>query len=283
MKPLILLFLAISVLTVPCSAYGQRKADVPSLYALSPPDLNTTVLPRRYNGANPEAIFAALEKRSKASQKDEFETTAAYQARLVASQTEKLVGTFGLNDIIPVVLASESLYGIDSQYNADAEELAVKITARSAIIGVRADLDKRALDVKYDFHAPTEYVGVNGYGARVTVEKSTTYIYSLLFQNFNSYSFELPARFSASGSVVTRLKLSPIEAKKAKESLRALLLIRLQTPSTEKGYISKKPTIQDPKETFAVYHYLVADVEQVWIYNYETGQVYKRLLPRQSN
>jgi hypothetical protein len=182
-----------------------------------------------------------------------------------------------------VVASTQSSFErIESQYNADTEELSVKITARSPVIGVTMALDQREIALKYDFQPTKTYTGVNGYGARVTVEKHFTSIYSVLFENFNSYASELPDRYSSSGTIITRLKLVPSAARAAKESLRALLFVRLRNPAVEKGYISKKPTVQDPHETFAVYYYLVADVEQLWLYNYESGQVYKVLIPRHS-
>lgn len=277
MRPSILAFLLLFVAST--FQAQQKRPAVSNAYAVTAVDATSARLSPNYRGVDPEALCDALEKRFKESSKGEFETTAAFEARLQRMQTEPLVGALTKDDLIPVVGVSDRILDrIESKYDADTEELTVTLEPQAPIIGVKMDFSRRSTSLKYNFRPTTTYVGVNAYGAKTTVEQSITYIYSLLFENVAAFSTNPPEQFSASSIIETRLKLTPSAARAAKENLRVLFLIRLVEPSIEKGYLSKKPTISAPRDTLAVYHYLHANVEQIWIYNYETGQIYKKLI-----
>ena len=261
---------------------GQRKRATPvSPYAITGLDTDIVRLPRNYRGVDPEALYKQLEKRSKESNKGEFETTVAFNARRQREQAEKVVGPLGLGDLIPIVAESNGgLEGVEANYDADAEELMVYFESKAPKIGVGVDLNRRAARLRFDLHPTTTYVGMNAYGAKAVIEKKVAYIYSLLFENISAFSGSPVDRYSDSGGgILSRLKLPPTSAREAKEKLRVLFLVRLSLPLIEKGYMSKKPTISEPTEYFVVYHHLVANVEQIWLYNFDTGEVYKKIRP----
>ena len=276
----ILLFL--TGLAVP--EYGQgRIAQKPegSVSATVPLDPAMTHLAPQYQGVDPRVIYNELERRSKLI-KGEFETTAEFNARMARVQAAPLIGTVMKDSTIPFTLANGEtmLDKVTTRYDADNGVLAVSIEMSAPIIGVEMDTDKRSLPLKYDFEASSSYVGQNAFGARVIIKKTFANIFELLIDNYRDYERVRPdSPVTFHHTITAKLEMTPAEAMGAKPTLKVLALVTLRDPYILEGYISHKPTVSEPRDTFAVYKYLVAELREFWIYDYASGRVYAKWRP----
>lgn len=280
------LIATITLLLLCSGTFGQKRrartsATVPS-HSTAQIDPSIKQLPRNYEGADPQILYEALEKRSKENVKGEFETTEAFKTRVAREETRPLTGSITRDGLIPLAVSKESdiFDKVTSLYDADKNELAISIEMDSAIIGVQADLDKRSLPLRYVFRPSSFYIGQNAYGARVKIEKRYTYIFALLLENFRDF-LTSPSR-SYKDVRTVRLNMTPIEALAAKPVLRVLVLARLREPYFRQGFTRHEPTVLEPKDTLSIYQYLVADATEFWFYNYATGEIYAKLQPRRA-
>lgn len=142
------------------------------------------------------------------------------------------------------------------------------------------DLDKRSVPLRYDFEPSTSYVGQNTYGTKVTIEKTSANVYELLIENFRDFE-RIPRDTSHTfrHTITAKLEMTPAEAMAAKPNLKVLALVRLRDPHILKGYVSHKPTVSEPRDTFAVYQYLVGEVKEFWIYDYPSGRIHAKWRP----
>jgi hypothetical protein len=275
----LLLYVASAIPEYAQRRLGQKPEE--SISATAPIDPTATQLKPQYRGINPGILYSELERRSNES-KGEFETTQAFNERMTKLQGRPLIGTISKDSLIPFTLASENtmLNKVTSRYDADKGVLAVSIEMTAPVVGVRMDLDKRSVPLRYDFQPSTSYVGQNAYGAKVTIEKTFANVYELLIENFRDFE-RVPRDSSLTfrHTITANLEMTPAEAMAAKPNLKVLALARLHDPYILKGYLSHKPTVSEPRDTFAVYHYLVCEVKEFWIYDYASGRIYAKWRP----
>jgi hypothetical protein len=272
-----------TLLALSVGGFGQKpraKTATAPTYSTVQIDPTSRHLPRQYQGIDPELLYGELEKRSKESAKGEFETTEAFKGRIARVEMTPLTGNITKDGLIPLAISKESdiFDKVTSRYDADKNELTVTIEMEAPIIGVQSDFDKRSMPLKYIFRPPSTYIGQNAYGAKVRIEKSYTYIFQILIENFRDFLVSQPGTYK--DAITVRLNMSPSVAMAVKADLRVLTMFRLREPYFEQGFTSHKPTIAEPKDTLGVYQYLVGDATQFWFYNYATGEIYAKLQPR---
>ncbi len=115
-----------------------------------------------------------------------------------------------------------------------------------------------------------DYVGTNSYGIKTTVRQSISYISSLTIENWNQGSWG-----------ILEVKMPIDKAIIAKNNSRILFIGKLIKPIHSSGYLSSKPTIQNPKDSAWIYNYLHLNLDEVWIFNGETGEIYAKIKPQQ--
>lgn len=122
--------------------------------------------------------------------------------------------------------------------------------------------------------------GSNAYGAKVIVKKEHANLYYLLLENYADFVNDpgLSRRGSSiDKSIWTKIKVDVVNARRLQDSLRLLVVGKLIEPYIEEGFLTSKPTINDPTELFAVFEYLQVQASELWVYGITTGQVLKRL------
>lgn len=278
---------AVATLFLLGAASGQRRSRPTTTttrptYAATEIDPNTKQLPRLYEGVDPATLYDELEKRSKQNRKGEFETTEAFNTRLATLEGKPLIGSIKKDALIPLSISNGSsiLDKVTSVYDADKNELTAGLELESPIIGVRAELEKRAARLKVLFGPTSTYVGQNAFGAKVQIEKRYTYVSEVLIENFRDFLTAPTGTYK--DTVTVNLRMGPSEAIAAKSNLRVLALLRLTDPYFKEGFMSHEPTVSEPRDTLTVFKYLVGDVSELWFYNYSSGQVYAKLQARTS-
>jgi len=253
----------------------QRQVAVSSKYSNAPFDPSIDKLPALYHGIDPEPLYKALEARKKRSTKGEFETSEDYRQRVRRDFAAPLVGSITQNSL----LAFET-YELETSYDADSGEMLVTSKLENPIIGVTPKFDLGSLKLSFRPEPTTTYVGSNAYGAKVIVKKERSSLYYLLLENYADFENDpgLSRRgYSVDKSISTKIKVDVVNAKHLKDSLRLLVVGKLIEPYIEEGFLTTKPTINDPTELFAVFEYLQVEASELLVYDITTGQVLKRL------
>lgn len=248
-----------AVLLVAAASSAHAQANGPAAQACRAL-VDTRVAPTAFEDA------AALTG-SVSLTKDEFETTAAYQARLEAARAN-VPSTF----VIPIELDKEH-----AVYNADAGKFTISASAfgRYGIdwfsafydsgSGISPSLSSQIGLVVASSETPTgTYEGQNAYGAKwdiVKIERRVDAIYQGAAPGYNIGLFGRDS-FPA---VSWDLPVPPENARAAKESMRAAVVVAPAAPfyfENTQG-ASGRITIQNPRDVTQVARVLVADIQCV--------------------
>jgi hypothetical protein len=253
----------------------QRRVAVSTNYSNAPFDSSIKKLPAFFYGTDPEALYRALEAKKKRSTKDEFETSEDYRQRVRRDLAAPLIGNISQNS----VLAFET-YELETSYDADSGEMLITSKVENPIIGVTPNFERGSLKLSFKPEPTTTYIGSNAYGAKVVVKKQRSSLYYLLLENYADFVNDpgLSRRgYSVDKSISTKIKVDVVNAKRLKDSLRLLVVAKLIEPYIDEGFLTTKPTINDPTELFAVFEYLQVEASELLVYDITTGQVLKRL------
>ena len=161
----------------------------------------------------------------------------------------------------------------------DADQQVLRVTAWMSQVKTDPLISKtretrQAITVRAIRDYKGSYVGENAYGAKKDIVKVDQNIYCLIFNNPDDFGF-------AKDSFLTKIKLAATmdvdQAKLAKEGLRTLLLYRLVSPFTQEHKDHIFPKIDVPRDGEFNHYYLNARVDAIWLYNFETGEIYSKI------
>lgn len=227
--------------------------------------LDVARLPAGYTGTDPEVVYAELERRAKQGAKGEFETTEAFRKRAQELEQRPLA------DGVPLDSQLAFMATATSAYDADGGKLKCVIALDWPHLDYSIDFHKSAILLKKIIDPTDSYIGQNAFGAKVRVDRYYAREYGVLLAGHGSSSI-------TPRSLEVDVDMNPAAAVKAKPTLRALLIITLESPYIRNGDRLSEPTISDPTDRWVRYRYLVGHLSQVWIYNFITGDVYSKTL-----
>ncbi len=224
-------------------ASSGSGAAARSSYLAAPLDLNLRSLGLNFRGHDIRAVVAAVAKGVR--ERSEFETTAAYNARLEAFPTTTIYGQLTADSDLAFVSDS-----VDSAYDADHQVLNINLGTFPSVL-IRDSWQRRG-----------HYVGTNGFGASVTVLKSDRYSYYLDF--LDEWLFQSPTY---------GIKMTAAEAAGFKRDGRLVFVCRLSKPWISQSSENYEPTFTAPVEGVAEEDHLYVIAEQLWVYQARTGAV----------
>ena len=232
---------------------------------------NINKLPKKFSGMDIEYIYNKLSNDDNdVTPKSEFETNIEYKKRLNEEKKHFYSNNFNLND--KFVFTPKYSGDIDLIYNAETHEALIILKLNNVFSGSTVDSNSKSLNIVSKFNNST-YQAINGYGAVIDVEKSSGNIYSIDFKNHNKFlpENELSLNF--------QIKLLPSRAKFLKENkdIRFLVVGKLISPYQGSGEINQKPTFNDPEEKIYIFNYLTMNVNEIWIYEFSTGNILYKL------
>jgi hypothetical protein len=203
-------------------------------------------LPPYYSGHNLKNVIEKLSSYKNGLRKNEFETSEEYADRI-----SPILSRFGLL-AFSVCLKSDK----DEQeiwYSADDR----KLTVRRLFYGGTFKYEDRKVR-----SYPAQTIG----GAKVIVSVTETKFWNLELS-------ESQARPS-DGYVQYNIEMSPETARAAKNNIRLLIIFQPAGVDKTKGYASAKwPSLKEGP----VYNYnLQGILQEMWIYNFVTGEVLLR-------
>lgn len=231
-------------------------------------DPASAALPPNYPG-DPIGLYLYV------PEKDEFETTLQYEARLAALPERKPVAAFRIS--------TSSV-----QYDADNQLLTLGIYTPSVYEGSSTAVSGRAFPVKLETISKKKYEASNALGGRTTVESSIESIYAVVADDVTPPSLETTGPNS---KFLLQLSLAmPIEDAKASKASAAVLLVcrpkplqansprvasfpRKKGDPAPNGYRYVAPKFSSPEEETTLYYLLHADTLGLWVYDTPTGRV----------
>ena len=238
--------------------------------------INVEKLPQDFNGHNLKLLYDSLEKREKTKDKGEFETTEQYRQRIEQDNNKPLLGMININSTIAFVEDVNNLVSnIKNLYNADNKTMTYTLegerSQNSEIKYSSSYLDKKnCFQIDLIVALSKDYVGTNGYGTKANVRQTISYIPSLVIENWNQGNW---------GEIQVNMPINV--ALTAKNQSRILFIGKLTKPLFSSGYMSSKPTIQQPRDSSWIYNYLHLNLEEIWIFNKETGEIYIKFKPQE--
>ncbi|MBL1264791.1 hypothetical protein [Candidatus Methylomicrobium oryzae] len=232
-------------------------------YATTPFDISSKRLPLNYEGHNPEEYFINAQKIYDNFIKGEFETTKQFQKRVDYFQPPPFIKTLDNNGEFAFRVVPSY-----SEYNADLQEFSIKIDAESR------SLDKYGTGKYSSYYDYNEQVLVVKYLKEGESWESPT-VLGIILGDALQRPKELKQHL-----LYENLKLHiPIEkAEDAKKKINLLIIIKPKIPYTEHIY---RTTDHPP---YIPLKLIVGHIISAWWYNYETGEIYKKLTlsPRKS-
>jgi hypothetical protein len=304
---LLVLMFAISSL-----AYGEQKtkksktkatkAKPEYVYSVDKIDVTLDRLPPKYIGNDPRIVYSVIQGMKEVEKKNEFETTEHFAARISGNNKKPIIGKIGLDE----VLAFRPEYNsILIKYNADAAKFTVdvKIEPDFRHLGYGVTSSFKSINLYDGKTERGEYIGSNAFGATINVTSSSYNSYCLLFDNYESFysshwteealkrenryskdwagiaGREYVPRYSDYEKVYelnTTVNATPEEAKSIKEQIKALVIVKLKSPFIGEGSIYIPATFDSASSFSQHFEYLLADVQEIWIYNIRTGEIYTK-------
>jgi hypothetical protein len=173
-------------------------------------------------------------------EKSEYETNEAYQQRKKASENKVYVFSRESNE-----------YEHETFYDAEEKALIVTISSRMSkyIGGHFNDLKK-------------SYIGQNAFGAKAQVRTGTIY----------SYDLKIPMP-----ECKINFKMDPEQAEIFRENIRMLYWVNILGVERSSSY--REATIDIPIDGAVVFFKGKSKLIEMWLYNFETGEIYKKLNP----
>lgn len=243
----------------------------------------------RYAGIPVGEVVDAIEKMT-GSKKGEFESTADYNARKAAALTGRFLGDSSVEDtfafVVPVSKGGPYRDGLGYDFNADTSEVRLfALPKQSSMNGIGAPdyqtnrrksngLDQFDLDFKVD--SKSTYEGSNAYGAKVTVEKTSSTRLGIAVNRIPFLSFKREMIYS---NPVASVQFNLENARAAKElpALKALVVIKMADPYVLYDFFHSEPTRDKPNDMTSQGKYLTGDVLGIVFYSGVTGEIFARL------
>lgn len=251
----------------------DNKSDIELTFSSEAFDVSIKKLPVKYIGHNFYKIHDAIKKIPSQS---EFESTEAYQQRLLNIADNPLNGSLTLKSLFAF-----SITDIDNvRYDADSKILFVRYSGEKYYSEKKADL----VDFKLIAHYKKTgtYIASNLFNRKVIVEKGIELAWYITFKNCKRQSYDkilgkIESR-SPSYDLSAKIKMEADSAKQAKQAIAILIIGKIIPPVEESALMRKAaPTVDSSYEIFITDYKIPMDVLSMWIYNKTTGEIYQKI------
>ena len=220
-------------------------------------DASISRLPAGYTGDNVERLLASLLTLN--PPRGEFETTAAYSARIEGIQRRELISGRRIDS-----LYAFSVPLLATQYNPDTEIMRLNI---SSGVAVRPQQQETG-----------SYAAQNAFGARVLVRTVRRRTMALSFCEPPPARSPAPSACPQFTSEQLELSLSPSRAANARERLRLLVVGSLRAPfTTNNTYYSRAATLEHPYEGSTEHQTVHINLYDIFVYEVSTGIIIRKI------
>lgn len=202
--------------------------------------------------------------------KGEFETTAKYQQRLKDAAANQVFGGVGLDSLLAFKIEPEDGHLV-ATYNADKQLMDVTLP----IYTEQVENDNPAIELKCTRSPATSYVATNSMGASVQVAQFTEENLRCNFRNIKHLIQKGEYTYDQ-----VEFPIAAADAEREKASLAVLIIGKLSGKSDQgiDGLIiyqdrHQTPTVDLPYDVVRKNYCMRMDVQQVWVYDQDTGAV----------
>jgi TonB family protein len=270
----------LALAAVVCAQKPRRPAQKPPAPAFDtqPFDTSAENLPKRYLGHDLAGLWSALIKQQAKWQKDKYETTAEYQSRLDKLRRQAAYGKVRYGDLLAFAFGNGDQNQLTETYHADLGLLEINFSwqweyrlhdapCKDCQILQWVSLSKRV----------AAYVGRTAFNrqARVQVYRNDDYVLGFSGESLRAFP-ELSDSLGNRRAMFT-LRCGPQQARAAKSSLRVLCIGYLAERPAAHDYDNETPEIDDPYDRHNHLNALLFELQEVWLYNFLTGEVYERI------
>jgi hypothetical protein len=275
---------------------GEKIPSQPDKYSKAQIDLSLEKLTPNYYGNNPKSILSALKNRKNTAKKDEFETSEQFEKRVENEKRLPIIGQIGLEGIFS--LQTKAGKG-DIKYSADDSEFTIEITLdkiKEPLMSGSYNKNAKTIMLIDELISSNTHSASNSYGAIIEVKEKNYEEYQAAIANFKSfpfkegiskfardmYEFKPNPRYLTDDRykvmrISSKLKANTNEAKSLKENIKVLLIGKIDEPQISDSYFHAKPTRDDPAELTVMTNYIYLNLQEIWIYNQATGQIYSKI------
>ena len=220
-------------------------------------------LPKNFKGNSCRAIAKALIPFK--AEKDAFETSAAYEMRAGKIREEKLYGNVRANSLLAFV----DPINIDwRSYDPDSQ----KMTVNKSILFSQKIWDNgpanRAVDLDAKKEYSKAYIAKTGFGETINATSILYNVCAVAFENLD---------ISKDSDISSSFEVAPEIARKLKGNLRALYIGKLTTPFMGEYHRYADATVIDPVQLMSGGDIIVINLEQVWLFDSETGTILSKM------
>lgn len=225
-------------------------------------ELGAASVPPLFDGDNLTEVVRAFDSVDALKPKDEFETTAQYEARVEKARGADLGGR-NIGDPLIVRLDIKKL---DVAYDADAGVLNIRGPSPRAW-----DYRERAVNHRHEILVSSSrrfvrsYEGSNAFGKQMMVAVYDRNDTSLVFDSYVDFLF-----FKES------LALPPERARDLKQNLRIFVVGVPASPFVLRKTDHTVPTTESPEELIINTTGVFIDFREIWLVNGRTGEIVLR-------
>lgn len=237
-------------------------------YSNLPFDLSLTKLPANYNGNDSLTIGKAYIDNF--TDKTEYETTDAYNARIQKAKTIPLVGSLTLQSPLA--------------FQVDADDVTPIYDADHSVMQVNVDtLVNTGFELRNVAEPDGTYTGQNSFGTTVDVVKVIQRFAKIDMVNAGDFRFKWNTGMKE-GTAILNVPMDATTAMLAKPNLRVLVVCQLsdRSPDVEGSYVAitshhTLPKLDQPIDRDISTLYMIAKVNELVIYNVITGDIYQTI------
>lgn len=241
---------------------------------------NIDKLPPNFQGHDIWEIIKNLERRIPSRNKSEFETTEQYKSRIEQDNNIPLFASITINSTVAIVGQVNKDYPSDqirSIYNADKQIMAFKFDPSPFPFYIEDNDESLKLNIlKLSFQFNSKQVSNQKYdvtslfGKKVLVNETTEKTPYLLVHNWQYDGI----RYNKFNDIEVKLTID--RAILAKTYSQVLFIGKLINPLLSKGERRYKPTLKIPTSLITIGYSLHFQLKEIWIFNEQTGEIYKK-------
>jgi hypothetical protein len=258
----------------------ETQLQVQDAYSNTGFDPTLARLPAGFRGHDIQALSSELKSADSAKKKGEFESTEQWAERLRLAEGRPILGTLTHNSTYAFLIGqnySEFSSGIKIDYDADAARFDISAEAEPPIYFSERDKPGGVLSLPIWTGRPDSgaYIGSNGFGAVREVTEYSSREYKLIIVNSAAFPFiDIPVwKLLGFKQIRGEVSASPAIARDVKSQIHLLAVCKLAPPYVTSGWSNREATLDNPVSRNITYTYVHVDLEAVWIYNQETGEV----------
>jgi hypothetical protein len=266
--------IALAIFATSAAEGKPSRVGVPCI----PFDTSVDHLDSHYSTGDIKGAIAKLSKLEKEAQKDDFESKAQYQERVSNIESSLNAGNIAFS---AVVGGNNSTH---ARYNADEQKIEVYLDLDTAFPNDSPTV--HVFGVLGNARSSTyqgNYTGSNVYGATANVEVYKGQESGLAFDESDIANLENAKLASVSdryAAVHLTVISPPDEAKSLISNMGVLFIGNLRAPFAGEFEKTTEATLTNPSENRRAYHFVHFSLRQIWLYNYQTGQIIKKVTLR---